>query len=111
MEIMFTEIAKERIAEKTADKQGYLKLKYDTEGCGCVVNGVPTLWFVHSLEEEDIEIHTNSMSIYIEKSKMIFFDDEMKIDFKPQFNCFQLKSPNQILNPRMSFFDQTKKSS
>lgn len=108
MEILFTEEAKERIAMKTAGNQGYLKLKYDTEGCGCVVNGVPTLWFVNKLDEDDVEIQTNSKSMYIEKSKLIFFEDEMKIDFKQQFNCFQLKSPNQILNPRMSFLDKTK---
>lgn len=34
MEIFITEIAATKINEKTAGHDGYLKLKYDTDGCG-----------------------------------------------------------------------------
>jgi uncharacterized protein YqkB len=102
MEIMITEAAAKKINEKTNGQIGYLKLKYDIEGCGCAVDGVSVLWFVPALDEDEIAIETNERTIYMEKAKMVFFDEQMKIDFSDTANCFQLKSPNQILNGRMN---------
>ncbi|MGG1675052.1 iron-sulfur cluster biosynthesis family protein [Neobacillus sp. NRS-1170] len=102
MEITITAEAAEKINERTANREGYLKLKYDTDGCGCAVNGVIALWYVTELENTDIEIETNDRTVYVEKSKMVFFDEQMKIDFSKATNCFQLKSPGQILNGHMS---------
>ncbi|RFU62300.1 iron-sulfur cluster biosynthesis family protein [Peribacillus saganii] len=107
MKIEWTETAVKAIREKTDGKSGLMKLKYDTDGCGCVVNGVTALWLVSTLDDDDERIETNNGPIYIEKSKAIFLDDEMKIDFVLEANSFQLKSPNQFLNPRMSFSDRT----
>ncbi|WP_163101077.1 iron-sulfur cluster biosynthesis family protein [Peribacillus alkalitolerans] len=103
MIITWTDTAKAKLIEKTQEQDGYLKLKYDTEGCGCVVNGVPTLWFVSELDDDDQKVETNAGDIYVEKSKQIFMDDIMKIDFVKDANCFQLKSPGGMLNPRMGF--------
>jgi uncharacterized protein YqkB len=108
MEITVTETAAEKLSERVAGKDGYVKLKYDIDGCGCVVSGVTALWLVHELDDDDQEIKTNAGSIYVEKSKEVFLDEDLKIDFSEKANCFQLKSPNQYLNPRMSFFDKTK---
>lgn len=108
MEIRVTERAAQKIAERLQHREGYLKLKYDTEGCGCVVSGVAALWIVSDLDDDDMEVETAAGSIYVEKSKLVFLDENMIIDFSDQANCFQLKSPNQYLNPRMSLIDQTK---
>lgn len=108
MEIALTELAAEKLSERIAGKDGFIKLKYDIDGCGCVVSGVTALWLVNDLDEDDREIKTNAGSIYAEKSKEVFLDDDLKIDFSVKANCFQLKSPNQYLNPRMSFIDKTK---
>jgi uncharacterized protein YqkB len=108
MEITITESAVKKIGQRIDGKAGFLKLKYDTEGCGCVVSGITALWLVDDLEDEDMAIETNDITIYIEKSKAVFLDEKMKIDFSENSNTFQLKSPNQILNGRMSFYDQTK---
>ncbi|MED3561721.1 iron-sulfur cluster biosynthesis family protein [Bacillus xiapuensis] len=102
MKIEITAAAAEKINSRTEGQAGYLKLKYDTDGCGCAVNGVAALWFVSELENTDIKIETNVIPVYIEKAKAVFFDEEMKIDFSNESNCFQLKSPQQILNGRMS---------
>ncbi|MED3571761.1 iron-sulfur cluster biosynthesis family protein [Cytobacillus praedii] len=108
MEIIVTEEAEKKIKAKRSGKNSsHLKLKYDTEGCGCVVSGVAALWLVNELEDDDHEIHTNIGSIYIEKSKEVFFEETMTIAFSEKANCFQLKSPNQYLNPRMSLYDRT----
>jgi uncharacterized protein YqkB len=108
MQITISEVAGKKISEKTAGRDGYLKLVYDIEGCGCAVNGVPILWFVKEIEEYDEEIKSNENSIYIDKSQQVFFDETMVIDFSVSTNCFQLKSPGQYINPRMSLVDKTK---
>lgn len=106
MEITITDIAAKKIEEKTGEQKGFLKLKYDTEGCGCVVSGVTALWLVNEIDEDDRAIETTIGSIYVEKSKEVFLNENLKIDFSSSSNSFQLKSPNEILNPRMSFVNK-----
>ena len=104
MYIEWTEEAFEKITEKINGANGYLLLKYDTDGCGCVVDGVTALWLVQELDEDFEKVESNSLPIYVEKSKMYFLDELMKIKFEPTANCFMLVSPNQIFNPRLSFY-------
>ncbi len=47
MKIELTNEAIRKIQDKIENEKGHLKLKYDTEGCGCVVSGIPTLWFFY----------------------------------------------------------------
>ncbi|MDR7236999.1 iron-sulfur cluster biosynthesis family protein [Neobacillus drentensis] len=108
MEINITAAAAGKINERINNRDGYLKLKYDTDDCGCAVNGVIALWFIPELETDDIAIETNDRTVYAEKSKMVFFDEQMKIDFSQASNCFQLKSPQQILNGHMSLIMKEK---
>ncbi len=103
VEMTITEHALEKINEKMTGKEGHLKLKYVTEGCGCVMSGVPTLWFVDQVEDDDIAVDTNDMTVWMEKTKLVFFDDVLKIDYSDQAQTFQLKTPNQMLNGRMAF--------
>ena len=104
MHIEWTEQALTKITEKINGTNGYLLLKYDTDGCGCAVNGVTALWLVEELDKDVEKVETNGLAVYVEKSNMIFLDEKMNIDFVPTANCFMLKSPNQILNARLSFF-------
>lgn len=108
VEINITAAAAEKINQRVNGREGYLKLKYDTDGCGCAVNGVVALWFVPNLDSDDIAIETNDRTVYVEKSKTVFFDEQMKIDFSNAANCFQLKSPQQILNGHMSLLIKEK---
>lgn len=108
MKLVFTERAIEKLNEKMAGKNTkYLKLKYDTEGCGCVVSGVAALWLVDEKSDGDIVLKTNDREVLIEKTKMVFFDEDMTIDIVESANCFLLKSPNQILNPRMMLSEKS----
>jgi len=104
MEITITDQAVLKIEEKIKGKKGFLKLKYNTDGCGCAVNGVVELWFTPETEDNEIAIETNKWNLYIEKAKAVFYDEKMKIDFSNEANCFRLISPQQILNGRMSLF-------
>lgn len=106
MEINITDRAAEKITEKKGAHEGFLKLKYDVEGCGCVMSGVTSLWLVDKIDEDDRPIDTAIGQIYVEKSKEVFLNDQMTIDFSPSSNSLQLKSPNEFLNPRMSFLNK-----
>lgn len=106
MKIKITDTAAQQLHAKIAGQRGYLKLKYDIDGCGCAVNGVAALWLETDWNENEIEIETSSIPIYMEKSKQVFFDEEMTIDYNATAGCFQLKSPNEYLNPRMSYFNK-----
>jgi uncharacterized protein YqkB len=105
MQVTFTKEAIEQLTPKLeVNKNRALKLKYDTEGCGCVMSGVTVLWLVEveELEEDDIKIETNAAPLFVEKTKMVFLDEQLTISFNQSANCFMLKSPSHILNPRMS---------
>lgn len=106
MEIIVTETAQKKLTERTAGKQGVFKIEYDTENC-CSVNGTAMLWFIDEASDLDQKIQTNGLPIYMEKSKTIFFDENMTIDYVESRGCFQLKSPNQYFNPSMGLIDKT----
>ena len=107
MNITFTENAIRKLAPFLENTKRRLKLKYDTEECGCAVNGVTSLWLVDEVDEDDWEVETNFVPLLLEKSRLIFYDDTMTIDVVESLNCFQLKSPYQIINPRMSLVERS----
>ena len=103
MTVTITKSATEELNKKIGAQMGYLKIQYVTEGLACGA-GVPTLLFVSSINEtEDILFETNNRPVLLGKSQLINFDDELKIDYSDSVNSFQLKSPQQIINGRMSF--------
>lgn len=109
MKMTITEMAEKKLHEKMTGKPGFLKLKYDIDGCGCAVSGVAALWLEDEREENETEVETNGIPIYIQTSKKVFFDEQMTIDYSEGAGCYQLKSANEYLNPRMSYFDKTTK--
>lgn len=106
VEFTFTEEAIERLKDKKLNNELLLKIRYETEGCGCVVSGVPTLWIVDHQEKDEVRIETNFCPVLVEKTKMVFYDEQLKIDYVKSANCYSLKSPNQILNPRMMLIEK-----
>lgn len=101
MNVTFTERAIEKLNTQIKNKDKKLKLKYETEGCGCVMSGVTALWLVDYGDEDDLILETNYQPLLVEKSKMVFLDEKMTVDFIESANCYMLKSPNEILNPRL----------
>ncbi|MFT4416956.1 iron-sulfur cluster biosynthesis family protein [Fredinandcohnia humi] len=101
MKVTFTDRAIGKLQSQITNPDKFLKLKYDTDGCGCVVSGVTALWLVDEEDEDDVIVETNYRPLLLEKSRMVFLDDTMTIDVVETANCFQLRSPNQILNPRL----------
>ncbi|WP_110111231.1 iron-sulfur cluster biosynthesis family protein [Bacillus sp. CGMCC 1.16541] len=107
MNITFTEQAIKKINERFPEKKDeLLKLKYDTDGCGCVVSGITALWVVNEADEGDVTIETNFRPVLVEKNKQVFLDENMTVDYVESVNAFMLKCPSQILNPRMALIKQ-----
>ncbi len=103
MQVTFTKEAIKQLTPKlNENSERLLKLKYDTEGCGCVMSGVTALWLVEELDQGDIKLNTNHVPLLVEKTKMVFLDEELTISYNETAKSFMLKSPSQILNPRMS---------
>ncbi|UTR14419.1 iron-sulfur cluster biosynthesis family protein [Salipaludibacillus sp. LMS25] len=86
-----------------------LFLQYETDGCGCVVSGVPKLIELSPVKitkDKDISIIETEPAPYraaIEKRVEWVYDDKLMIDYSSSVNMFQLKSPNQMINPRLTF--------
>lgn len=103
MNITLTDRAIEEMNKKIGVQKGFLKIQYVTEGCACD-SGVPTLWFVPTIDDQtDLLFETNDRPVVIEKSTLIYFDEELKIDFSDTTRTFKLNSPQQIVNAQMSF--------
>ncbi|MBU9713338.1 iron-sulfur cluster biosynthesis family protein [Evansella tamaricis] len=83
----------------------YVYINYDFEGCGCVVSGVNQLMEKDSFDAGDAlaEMQGGNGKVSYAKQYDWVYDEEVTIDFSESSNTFQLKSPNQMLTPRMKF--------
>jgi uncharacterized protein YqkB len=108
MNIMFTEEASAYIRERhfVASAAGAIKLAYDTEGCGCAVNGVAALWIVDNPEEDDQLARSNLFTVFYDPKQELFFEDKLTVDRRPGQQSFVLKSTQQTYNPSMRVIDR-----
>jgi uncharacterized protein YqkB len=103
--ITFTDKAIKQLTPILTQAGRMLKLKYDTDGCGCLVDGVIALWLVDEADDDDIAVETNFVPVLVEKSRLVFYDEVMTIDVVEGTSSFLLKSSGQILNPRMPLIE------
>ena len=104
MHVHITEAATKRIQEKVDTDIGLLRIHYETEGCGCVMSGVPVLQWVEKAKTGDVQMNSDAtFPIHMEKEKLVFFAEKMKIDISTKGTLFRLSSPQQILNGQMNF--------
>ncbi|MEF3302947.1 iron-sulfur cluster biosynthesis family protein [Paenibacillus sp. GYB003] len=107
MYVQFTDEAADFIGSKFfgSTASGALKLAYDTDGCGCAVNGVAALWIVDRPEEGDRLARSNRFTVFYDPKQSIFFEDEVTVDRKPGQPSLVLKSRQQTYNPNMKAID------
>lgn len=103
MYIQITEPAASFIKKRQEEHEAReLLLRYDSDGCGCAVSGIPMIWLTSERTGEWEQLqHNQSFKLYIHTAQKVFFDEEMTIDFNEKANTLMLKSPQQILSPRM----------
>jgi uncharacterized protein YqkB len=106
MHITFTDSAKEKLAPYEGGAHGVLRLVFDSEGCGCAMNGVPSLWLVSEAEPKDLQANAEPFKVYFSPQHEVFFEDELKIDFHIGKKSYILKSNSQIYNAGMDLIDK-----
>jgi uncharacterized protein YqkB len=105
MQITFTEAAIQHL-EPVVSKDALLKLVFDSNGCGCAVNGVPALWVVPEADPRDLHAEASPFELVYSPKHEVFFEDHMKIDYQPENRSYLLKSNNQIYNAGMKVIDK-----
>ncbi|KAB8138397.1 iron-sulfur cluster biosynthesis family protein [Gracilibacillus oryzae] len=100
MELSITEQALAKVKELKSANQHYLALTYDTEGCGCGVNGMPTINWKAEKENSDLAVECEEIPVVVHYQQKVFFAKKMTLDYNGQ--TFRLTSPEGVLNPFIS---------
>lgn len=106
MNIQLTRQAELKLKDKLGDKPGAIRLIYDTEGCGCAVNGVPSLRIVDEPTTEDIAVETGSpVRFIVNRKQAVFFEEEMRLGADPATYSFRLDSSGQNYGTNIQVLD------
>lgn len=103
MKLRMTEKAQKQLEQINDTKRPIIRLFYDTDDCGCGVNGLPTIRQEHEQHDTDQVVENESYKVIIDQQQAIFFKPDMKLDFIK--GSFRLSSPEGILNPIISVKD------
>ncbi|QJC51983.1 iron-sulfur cluster biosynthesis family protein [Paenibacillus albicereus] len=104
MRITFRPEAADKLRPYVGDGQATLKLVYDTEGCGCVVNGVSALYVVQEPAAGDVQGEGDPYPFLYEGRYEVFFEPELKLGYSRERDAFILSSDSQIYNHDLRFF-------
>ncbi|EFM12055.1 conserved hypothetical protein [Paenibacillus curdlanolyticus YK9] len=96
MHITFTPSAQAALKPYLADGSRQIKLLYDTEGCGCVVSGVPALQMIETGGPDEALGNGDPFSFWYEPRFEVFFEPKLRVDFDESRHAFSLKSDGQI---------------
>lgn len=106
IKIRWSDSALEALRAKFGPEPTVWKLMYDTEGCGCAVNGVPALWAIEAPRPDDVKADSGQVELWYEKRHEVFFDEELRGDYDPVNRRFRLASDSQIYTDRLSVTDR-----
>ncbi|WP_256757446.1 iron-sulfur cluster biosynthesis family protein [Cohnella sp. WQ 127256] len=106
MNIQWSEQAIQEVQAKFGEDTKDLKLVFDSEGCGCSVDGVATIWAISAPLSDDLHAESNHFEIWYEKRHEVFFDDHMRITYQPEHRAFKLASDGQIYSNRFKIVDK-----
>lgn len=106
MNIELTVDAERKLKEQIGETPGSVRLIYDTEGCGCAVNGIPGLQIINEMDPDDVVVMTgDSIPFVINRRQEVFFEDFMKLDVLPELSSFRLDSRNQSYGTNIQLVD------
>lgn len=83
------------------------KLVFDSEGCGCSVDGVPTLWLITNPDPGDVQAGTNEGEVWVKPQHLVFFEDKLRVGYLPEHRSFKLSSDGQTYTTRLKLQDRT----
>ncbi|KGP72159.1 iron-sulfur cluster biosynthesis family protein [Pontibacillus yanchengensis] len=103
MRLHITEQAIKQLQQLQPANCSMLRLYYDTDGCGCGVDGMPIIHFTNQRTLYDEEVENDHYTVIIDDQQKLFFDDNMTLEWNGQL--FRLKSPKGMLNASISSRD------
>lgn len=106
MILQWSELAALELRARFGEGAAVWKLAFDSEGCGCAMNGVPAIWAIDAPEEDDLKADGNAIDVYYEKRHEVFFDESMRISYDPSARAFKLSSDGQIYSNRLRIEDR-----
>lgn len=96
MHITFTPGAVAALTPHLADGTKQLKLLHDTEGCGCVVSGVPALQLIEESTVDDKQAEGDPFPFWYEPRHEVYYEPKLKVDYNPSSHTYSLRSDSQI---------------
>ncbi|WP_179281176.1 iron-sulfur cluster biosynthesis family protein [Paenibacillus sp. XY044] len=106
MDIQVTETAKTYIETLAGSESAIIRLAYDSEGCGCGVNGLPALWIVSAKETDDLEIQSNRLHFVIHRLQAVFFEEHLYLDSEKNDPSFRLTGDGQLYGQNIRLVDK-----
>lgn len=100
MKLTISEKAQQELKILNETNKPYLRLYYDTDDCGCGVNGLPTIRFSNHKMEMDKAVVCDEFSVIVNKQQAIFFATALTLSYDTY--GFRLSSAEGILNPIIS---------
>ena len=83
MNIVPTQEAIDKLLHMFPAEQPTIKIVYDTEGCGCAVNGVVQLWRTDGISSEDEIGYDQAVRIVYAARQEVFFEDQLILGYNP----------------------------
>lgn len=106
---MFIQWSEEAISEvhnRFGTASQVWKLVFDSEDCGCSVNGVPTFWAINPPENGELKAGSNAFEVWYVPEHAIYFDEQLRVSYHPNNRSFQLASDGQIYTNRLKLEDR-----
>ncbi|MCM3783911.1 iron-sulfur cluster biosynthesis family protein [Neobacillus mesonae] len=97
MKINLSHKAAELLTKNLGSRPGFIRLMYDSEGCGCAVSGVPAFRIVDEQEDSDMVIESNvpELTFILDSQKAVFFEEELNLSTDPGDLSLRLSSSGQ----------------
>ncbi|AJS61445.1 hypothetical protein UB51_07870 [Paenibacillus sp. IHBB 10380] len=103
MNIQLTPLAKERLNTSLGVRPGYVKLFYDTEGCGC--DGITVLLIINEPDSGDIKVEAGLIPLLINPQQEIYYEEFMRLDADPNYPSFKLSSNSMVYSTNVKIRD------
>lgn len=100
MKLTITKDALQQLEALQPEDRPYLRMEYDSDGCGCGVNGMPIIYFTNAKTEYDVKVENEQYTIFLDDQQAVFFKPEMTLEWNKRL--FRLKSRDGMLNPSIS---------
>lgn len=103
MHIHLNPLTTERLQKSLGAEPGYLKLFYDTEGCGC--NGMLAIQIVPEPSATDIQVPQEPFVFLLDAQQESLFDESMKLEAEVNYPSYKLTSDSSLFGSNIRVQD------